>query len=1167
MDSNVNSDGSAKNESNQDQPYSFHDHMPQPEIFKAWYYLAQNPQVKDSGLSPWEHFCQIGFAENLNAHPLFDTKFYRETHLRDQPNVNPILHYLERPSEQLDTHCLFNVAFYVGQLDQEALALKENQQTWLEYFLQHNLQDLKSPSPQFSSERYVNRYPDISQQGLNPLFHYVAHGQKGGREKFNDWSVRSPLFDERAYLDNNDDIRTSKIDPWRHYCEFGHKENRNPNPIFNTAFYRQKYLPDQPDIDPLAHYERQAGRLLDTHPLFDAAFYLSQIETTVDEMAKQGITPLEHFLKFNRDNLASPSPLFSTKRYIEKHKDVAECRANPLYNFLAHGQYGGRQSFVDLENLELLKFRTEYEVELMKHFEVPHQDFITSMAGASANRTIICVSHEASMTGAPLIILRVAEKLHSKYGVDIINVLCRGGELTGEFELLGPTIQLDGATWYRREGEFYAAMDLFHDLVATKNVLGAIVNSAESRHMLAELRKLNIPIHSLIHENARCYPEGEFKQIAELSDKVIFPSKYVQDAAFENAEFPDKQTDILPQGLLNEELLKVDSVDRSAIVRRKFDIPTDATFVLSCGTRDGRKGLDLFISTAIIALEKAPKGTLYFGWLGGSGHTDNTQHAFWATKDLETAGISEYVKFLGQTDNVTPYFQACDLLFLPSRMDPFPCVVNEAMAVAKPVVLFDQGSGCVNLIKNEGGAVVPYGNVARAADSIIELSKYPELRGHMGKRNRDYVTNHMNYDSYVEQILDGLVASMAEPEFQLRATAQYTSLRESLYAKTNQEKVIFALPAWNVSGVNTFVENLIIELRKHNYDASILFTTRDSGKVPHEHMPKVPYRYLTTKTIDAEDQRDRVVEYLKLNSPCVFVPNYDYIASSVSPQLPDNVGVLGVLHCDDDEHYVHGYQLGHYWDAMVAVSETIKEKMLALNPAFADRTHTIRYGIPVNHDLRDKVFSSDKIRLVYTGRIIQTQKRIFDFIELLKQLDTKQVPYEMTFVGGGPDEVAFLSELKPWLDRNVAHYLGRVSPKQVREELEKSDALILTSEFEGLPLSLLEAMAHQVVPVVTHIQSGVSEILKHRENAMLSPVYDMEEMAKNIETLYRDPELTKRLSEEAYKTLPQYKLTAAQMGEQYEAVIAEIFKQINSERRETTIPLDCPHVTSMLNAA
>ena len=149
------------------------------------------------------------------------------------------------------------------------------------------------------------------------------------------------------------------------------------------------------------------------------------------------------------------------------------------------------------------------------------------------------------------------------------------------------------------------------------------------------------------------------------------------------------------------------------------------------------------------------------------------------------------------------------------------------------------------------------------------------------------------------------------------------------------------------------------------------------------------------------------------------------------------------------------------------------------------RQHTIRYGIPVNHDLRDKVFSSDKIRLVYTGRIIQTQKRIFDFIELLKQLDTNQVPYEMTFVGGGPDEVAFLSELKPWLDRNVAQYLGRVSPKQVREELEKSDALILTSEFEGLPLSLLEAMAHQVVPVVTHIQSGVSEILKHRENACL----------------------------------------------------------------------------------
>jgi len=324
---------------------------------------------------------------------------------------------------------------------------------------------------------------------------------------------------------------------------------------------------------------------------------------------------------------------------------------------------------------------------------------------------------------------------------------------------------------------------------------------------------------------------------------------------------------------------------------------------------------------------------------------------------------------------------------------------------------------------------------------------------------------------------------------------------------------------------------------------------------------------LTSKSITPEDQRDRVIEYLKLNAPCVFVPNYDYIASSVSPKLPDNVGVLGVLHCDDDEHYVHGYQLGHYWDAMVAVSETIKQKMLALNPAFENRTRTIRYGIPVNRKLSSKSVSAEKIRLIYTGRIIQAQKRIFDFIDLLKQLDSRQVPYEITFVGGGPEEDAFQADLKPWIDRKVATYLGRVSPGQVRKELEKNDVLILTSEFEGLPLSLLEAMAHQCVPVVTHIESGVSEILKHRENAMLSPVYDMQEMAKNIAALQRDQELVKRIGENAYKTLTEYKLTAAQMAKQYDSVLIEIFEKINSEREVLNIPLDCPHVGSMLNAA
>lgn len=1143
-----------------------------PALFDAKYYCEQLARQDVSIENAWEHFYGGGFREANNPHPLFDIEFFRSNYLCDQPDVNPLMHYVRHPLNRLSTHPLLNVEHYVGQLRPQQVASKPKKLTWLEYFLANNLVDQKSACKKFSSKRYLQENPEVRKAGLNPLLHFVTQvGNNSDRAiEEVDYSEIPTLFDERYYLESNPDLDNSPLTAWQHFCDHGFREDRNPHPCFHTRYYRTRYLAETPDVNPLLHYVEQSKQVLDTHPLFDAAFYLSQVSTTMERLGAERLTPLDHFLKHNRENLASPSPLFSSRKYLDYHQDIAKCKANPLAHFIVHGQGGRRQSFVDLDNLELLRFRSEYELRLMSMFPVDHQDFITSMVNASNKQTIICVSHEASMTGAPLIILEIANKLHDKFGVDVVNILCRGGNLQPQFELLGPTINFNGNAPHHWPEKYSRSWDLFRELIKRADVLGVLVNSAESRHLLPDLKELNVPIHSLVHENARCYPEGEFSRIAEFSDRVIFPSGYVKEAAVNNTQFDEAQMDVIPQGLLNENLLELEVKRNNCPIRQELGIPKNATFVLACGTRDGRKGIDLFISTALIALSQATEGSLYFGWLGGSPHINNTEHSFWATKDLEVAGVGDGVRFLTQTDNVAPYFQAADMLFLPSRIDPFPCVVNEAMAAAKPIVLFDKGSGCVDLIKNEGGAVVPYGNVALAAEAILELSKYPSLRNQMGMRNRDYVKQHMCFDNYVESILHGLMASMLAPEYEMIESEAYQKFHSQVEstADPDHKKVIFALPAWNISGVNTFVENLIMELRENGYDASILFTTRDSGKVENQHLPKVPFRYLTSATLEPDEQRDRVAEYLKLNAPCVFVPNYDYISSSVSSSLPGEVGVLGVLHCDDDEHYIHGYQLGHYWNAMVAVSDTIKEKMLQLNPAFADRAETIRYGIPTPTKIPTRAGrSSDPIRLIYTGRMIQQQKRIFDFVELTKQLRIRQVPFELTFVGDGQDEASMKQELADLVEEGVVRFLGRQAPDQVLVELAQHDALVLTSEFEGLPLSLLEAMAHGCVAVVTDIESGVSEILEHGQNAMLSPVGEMDAMAANIEALQRDRELAQSLRERGYATLNEYKLTAKQMAEQYADVLDRIFIDIKSSKKRNVIPLNCPHVGSMLNVA
>ena len=126
----------------------------------------------------------------------------------------------------------------------------------------------------------------------------------------------------------------------------------------------------------------------------------------------------------------------------------------------------------------------------------------------------------------------------------------------------------------------------------------------------------------------------------------------------------------------------------------------------------------------------------------------------------------------------------------------------------------------------------------------------------------------------------------------------------------------------------------------------------------------------------------------------------------------------------------------------------------------------------------------------------------------------------------------------------------------------------LTSEFEGLPLSLLESLSAGLVPVVTEIKSGITEILSHGENSMLSPVGDADAMAANFLKLADDPEMFERLSNASRQTLHDKKLTAGDMADQYVEILDRMFTDMESPKEAASSKLiHCPHIERMLNVA
>src|SRR5207244_1497066 len=80
-------------------------------------------------------------------------------------------------------------------------------------------------------------------------------------------------------------------------------------------------------------------------------------------------------------------------------------------------------------------------------------------------------------------------------------------------------------------------------------------------------------------------------------------------------------------------------------------------------------------------------------------------------------------------------------------------------------------------------------------------------------------------------------------------------------------------------------------------------------------------------------------------------------------------------------------------------------------------------------------------------------------------------------------------------------FIGAVSYADVARVLDAHDILILVSDYEGLPLSLLEAMGRGLVPVVTDLESGIREVV-NKNNGVLVPVDDVEGYARAIAYLH-----------------------------------------------------------------
>ncbi len=239
---------------------------------------------------------------------------------------------------------------------------------------------------------------------------------------------------------------------------------------------------------------------------------------------------------------------------------------------------------------------------------------------------------------------------------------------------------------------------------------------------------------------------------------------------------------------------------------------------------------------------------------------------------------------------------------------------------------------------------------------------------------------------------------------------------------------------------------------------------------------------------------------------------------------------------------IHSFHIISYLPKWVFLAKYLygKSQLVCVSKAIEEEVHK-KYGFnnvttiynPIDNQSSVIPSRNPENYILFFGRLEENVKNFSLMIAAFALSRVHQKGFKMIIMGEGPDQML----IQKLIATNAMEAFIEIVPFQQHpfNVVSKARFTILTSHYEGFPLSIIESLALGVPVVAVDCQSGPSEIIQNEKNGLLVPNHNPEALAAAINRLVEDANLYDICKQNSIKSISH--LSPAIISKQWQQIL------------------------------